>query len=337
MKKLLLLSLSVTLMCPAAIADTVYLYKQTDTNTVKIEEEQQQQQTPSVKTDKTGKNVYKVKPGKTSKNNKANSGINNGNTTAANGNANSNTNANTNANKNTNVNENGNNSGNGTTTGAILGKPSSSDKGKNKNDGDVTYSVNQGDNSQTVNNKSNKKAKDNNKIKNTSGKKQDYIMAPSTKDNMEQINQMGRMIAKINDPYVIKIDGTKYYLVKNAPDGNYTLNNIVGYGDQKHSLFAALKSLNTNFDRKLTKDELTKSGIRFVALDNNGKLQLKNPSKDFVDIVYIDLSNTRESINKGDIGSFGYYDVYINKNGVTKKIIGYVSFDSDDELLEMIK
>ena len=332
MKKLLLLSLSVTLMCPAAIADTVYLYKQTDTNTVKIEEEQQQQQTPSVKTDKTGKNVYKVKPGKTNKNNKANSDINNGNTTATNGNTNSSTNANAN------VNKNGNGTGNGTTTGAILSKPSSSGNGKNNgNNEDVTYSVNQGDNSQTVDNQSNKKAKDNNKIKNTSGKKQDYIMAPSTKDNMEQLNQMGRMIAKINDPYVIKIDGTKYYLVKNAADGNYTLNNIVGYGDQKHSLFAALKSLNTNFDRKLTKDELTKSGIRFVALDNNGKLQLKNPSKDFVDIVYIDLSNTRESINKGDIGSFGYYDVYINKNGVTKKIIGYVSFDSDDELLEMIK
>lgn len=172
-------------------------------------------------------------------------------------------------------------------------------------------------------------------IRNTFGKNQDYITAPSNVDFSMDIKSI---LTKINDPYVIKINRTKYYLVKNSENGVYTLDNIVGYGDKKTSLFTSLKSLNSDEDStKLTKEELQKAGVRFVAV-NFGKLQLNDPSKDFEDLFYIDLSNTRESVNNGIIGSFGYFDVYIkDKNGMPKKIIGYVSFDNDNELLEMIK
>ena len=173
-------------------------------------------------------------------------------------------------------------------------------------------------------------------VKNISGSKSDYLIVPSNTDVTDKLN---KNVAKINDPYVIKINGTKYYMVKNSATGVYTLDNIVGYCDEKTSLFNALNKINSDNDNtKLTKEELKAAQIRFVAVDNNGRLQLNNKSKDFVQVEYIDLSTTRESINNGKIGSFGYYDVYIKDlNGQVKKIIGYVSFDSDDELLEMIK
>ena len=175
-----------------------------------------------------------------------------------------------------------------------------------------------------------------NRVKNISGSKNDYLVVPSSTD---VTNKLNKTVAKINDPYVLKVNGTKYYMVKNSATGVYTLDNIVGYGDEKTSLFNALKSINSDSDNtKLTKEELKAAQIRFVAVDKNGKLLLNNKAKDFVEVEYIDLSNTRETINNGAIGSFGYYDVYIKDlNGQVKKIIGYVSFDSDDELLEMIK
>ena len=175
-----------------------------------------------------------------------------------------------------------------------------------------------------------------NYVKNISGKKTDYLVVPPSKDVSDKLN---RIVAKINDPYVIKIDGTKYYMVKNSATGVYTLDNIIGYGDEKTSLFNALNNINSDNDNtKLTKEELKAAQIRFVAVDNNGKLQLNNKSKDFTAVEYIDLKTLRESINNGAIGSFGYYDVYVKDlNGQIKKVIGFVSFDSDDELLEMIK
>ena len=99
-------------------------------------------------------------------------------------------------------------------------------------------------------------------------------------------------------------------MIKNASNGQYTLDNIVGYGDKKKSLFASLIALNSDNDKsKLTKDELDKAGIRFVAVSHEGKLLVNDTSKDFKNIICIDLSTLKESVNNGKIGSFGYFDV----------------------------
>ena len=294
MKKLLVLSFCLTMLSPISFAETIYLYKQTNENTLPTGETVTTTNQTTVITEQKGGTVYKVRS------NKNNANINNTNENV--------TYSTTNDNKNGNLNE----------GEVIIGKEKL--------------------NSNPYADNSSKKSRKN-KIKNTYGNNQDYITAPSTKDNTENLNTLSRLIAKINDPYVIKINGTKYYMVKNSADGNYTLNNILGYGDSKTSLFSSLIALNSNNDKKITKDELNKANIRFIAVDNNGKLQLNNKENDFTDILYIDLSNIRESVNTANmIGSFGYFDVYIkDKHGVTKKIIGYISFDSDEELLEMIK
>ena len=293
MKKFLILSLSLTMFCPYAAAETIYLYKQTTTattadntaNTVQSSE-------TSVSVEQNGGSVYKVKT-------KSKAG--NGYTE--------------------NVDYSTTNSNIELEEGEVILRNEKLNSNPFFDDGTQSKS---------------KKSKQ--KIKNTAGKNQDYITAPSNSGD-EYKNTIRKIVSRINDPYVIKINGVKYYLVKNATDGNYTLNNILGYGDSKTSLFTSLSSLDTNSDLKITKEELQKANVRFVEVGGNGKLQLNDTSKDFTDIVYIDLGNIRESINTANmIGSFGYFDVYIkDKNGNKKKIIGYVSFDSDNELLEMIK
>lgn len=175
------------------------------------------------------------------------------------------------------------------------------------------------------------------KIYNTFHKKHDNLIMQTDIMDSEAIERIIRITA--GDPYVIKVNGIKYYMIKNSKDGAYTTDNIVGLNDNKTSLFDAMRKLNSDKDNtKLTSEELKKSDIRFVAVGNNGKLLLNNKEKDFNlnNISYIDLSNLRETINSGNIGSFGYFDMYIKTQNGQKKIIGYVSFDTESELLEMI-
>lgn len=143
-----------------------------------------------------------------------------------------------------------------------------------------------------------------------------------------------------NDPYMIKVLNNKYYLVKDSLNNQYTLNNIIGYTDQKGSLFNAMRKLDLNKDNKITSSELKKQNIRFVRLDFTNKLILHDKTKDFnIDnIKLIDLSTLRESVNNGNVGSFGYFDVYVKLNdGIIKKITGCVTFETDKELMELIK
>ena len=95
-----------------------------------------------------------------------------------------------------------------------------------------------------------------------------------------------------------------------------------------------------NKDNKITSSELKKQNIRFVRLDFTNKLILYDKTKDFNlnNIEFIDLSTLRESVNNGNIGSFGYFDVYVKLNdGIIKKITGCVTFETDKELMELIK
>lgn len=143
-----------------------------------------------------------------------------------------------------------------------------------------------------------------------------------------------------NDPYMIKISNNKYYLVKDSLNNQYTLNNIIGYTDKRGSLFTAMWKLDLNKDNKITSSELKKQNIRFVRLDFTNKLILYDKTKDFNlnSIEFIDLSTLRESVNNGNIGSFGYFDVYVKLNdGIIKKITGCVTFETDKELMELIK
>ena len=158
-----------------------------------------------------------------------------------------------------------------------------------------------------------------------------YILVPPKGNSFSAITQV------INsDPYIIKINGIKYYLVFENKTGNYSFKDIVGYDDARESIFKSLIAINSDSDKtKITGEELKKANVRLVKLQNNGKLAFSDKSQDYdvTKIAYIDLNYIRETLNNGSIGTCGYFDVYL-KNGTEKlkKVIGQVTFEEEKEL-----
>lgn len=128
------------------------------------------------------------------------------------------------------------------------------------------------------------------------------------------------------DPFVIKVDGIKYYMVQN--------NKILGEDSTLDIIYKPLYLLDKNNDKKITSAELKNGNIRFVRLNNSGQLELNNKSLDYplANISYIDLNTLRRTQNAGDIGSFGYFDIYINHNYQIKKFIGQITYENKEDI-----
>ena len=128
------------------------------------------------------------------------------------------------------------------------------------------------------------------------------------------------------DPFVIKVDGIKYYMVQN--------NKILGEDSTLKTIYQPLYLLDKNNDKKITSAELKNGNIRLVRLNNSGQLELNNKSLDYplANISYIDLNTLRRTQNTGDIGSFGYFDIYINHNYQIKKFIGQITYENKKDI-----
>ena len=128
------------------------------------------------------------------------------------------------------------------------------------------------------------------------------------------------------DPFMVKIDGIKYYMMyggSNTPG----IQNLLGCsGMRKIDFFTPLRDLESDGDNlRITGAELKKAGIRLVASDIHNTLLYNTPDKDFDmnKVSYIDM--TRLRITPAAIG-YGSFDLYIKKeNGNLKKVIGKVS------------
>ncbi len=167
-----------------------------------------------------------------------------------------------------------------------------------------------------------------------SGSDCNYILVPPKGSTFSAIAQ-----AINSDPYIIKINGTKYYLVFENKTGNYSFKDIVGYDDARESIFKSLIALNSDNDNtKITGAELKKANVRLVKLQKNGKLAFSDKSQDYDvnKIAYIDLNYIRETLNNGTIGTCGYFDVYLkNGSGKLQKVIGQVTFEDEKELKKL--
>ena len=132
------------------------------------------------------------------------------------------------------------------------------------------------------------------------------------------------------DPFVIKVDGIKYYMVQN--------NKILGEDSTLKTIYQPLYLLDKNNDKKITSAELKNGNIRFVRLNNSGQLELNNKSLDYplANILYIDLNTLRRTQNAGDIGSFGYFDIYINHNYQIKKFIGQITYENKKDINKLM-
>ena len=156
-----------------------------------------------------------------------------------------------------------------------------------------------------------------------------------------QLRNSGMGMLSYLDPYIIRIDGTDYVLVKDSKDGKWSVENILGYNDSKSDLFASLKKLESDGNSsKISTKELINADIRFVKLNSDGSLVLqdKNQDYDINNVLYIDMKNLRTALgNKNQDGTFGYFYVYI-KNGNGKKAVpGRVTFEEKSELNKYIK
>lgn len=145
-------------------------------------------------------------------------------------------------------------------------------------------------------------------------------------------------VAAFLDPYIVNIDNQNYVLVKDSKNNEWSIENILGYGDSKDDLFASLKNLESDGDKsKISQKELT--GIRFVKLNNDGSLALneRNLDYDINKVQYIDMKNLRTALgNKNQDGTFGYFYVIIKDNGVKRAVPGRVTFEEKKELEKYI-
>lgn len=129
------------------------------------------------------------------------------------------------------------------------------------------------------------------------------------------------------DPYMVKIDGTKYYMLFQNGNSNYSYNNLLGCtGASKYDMFTPLRNLERDGDvSRVTGTELRSAGIRFVAQNFDNTLAFNDKTKDFDlnKISYIDM--TRLRITPAAV-AYGNFDVYLKKDGSSslKKIIGKV-------------
>lgn len=143
------------------------------------------------------------------------------------------------------------------------------------------------------------------------------------------------------DPYIVNVNGQNYVLVKDDPNNNWTIENILGYNDSREDLFASLKNLETDNDiSKISAQELKKAGIRFVLLNPDQSLVLEDRTKDFdlEKVQYIDMKNLRTALgNKNDDGTFGYFYVIVKENGKKRAYPGRVTFEDKQELNKYIK
>lgn len=154
------------------------------------------------------------------------------------------------------------------------------------------------------------------------------------------ISPTGEVI-EYGDPYIVQFDGINYVMVKDNPTKKWSKKDLVGINDTKTTIFKALKDLESDGDRtKLTANELKCANIRFVKLEQNGTLLLNNKKQDYNlnKINYIDMLNLRKTANSEETGIFGHFNLYLNTNNGSKKmVIGYVTLDMNKNLEILFK
>lgn len=133
------------------------------------------------------------------------------------------------------------------------------------------------------------------------------------------------------DPYMIKIDGTTYVFVKENNDGVWDNKDILGFYDKPDDLFESLRTLASTNPQKVTPSDLKRNGVRLVPLLDDGKLYVKDNSKDFdvEKISYIDISKSRKLANSSNVGVFGHFKIKMEDG---RMLTGYVTYNSDAKL-----
>ncbi len=160
----------------------------------------------------------------------------------------------------------------------------------------------------------------------------DYYLIPAEQAAADFNSVMNDILAMaVSDPFVIKIDGVQYVMLKDNKDGLWNEKDILGFFDTPELLFSSLVALNKNTDTKITPDELKAQNIRFAAVGADGKLLVDETSSDFDvnKINYIDIKKLRKLANYTPDGVFGHFNVHLTDG---RMIVGFVTFSDSEHL-----
>ncbi len=163
----------------------------------------------------------------------------------------------------------------------------------------------------------------------------DYYLIPPEHAAADFNSVMNEILAmSVSDPFVIKIDGVQYVMLKDNNDGIWDEKDILGFFDTPELLFSSLVALNKNADTKITPDELKAQNIRLAAVGNDGKLLVKTNASDFDinKIKYIDIKKLRKLANATPDGVFGHFNVYLTDG---RMIVGFVTFSDSEHLKDL--
>ena len=145
----------------------------------------------------------------------------------------------------------------------------------------------------------------------------------------------------MRDPYVVTINGITYVMVRDRKDNNWSADDILGINDPKENRFASLIALNSdNNHAKLTPAELKKANVRFVRMNKDGVLLVKDRTKDFDlnKIDYIDIINLKRTANSKNTGIFGHFTVFLKTDTAKKRaVVGYVTYETKETINVLFK
>ncbi len=147
--------------------------------------------------------------------------------------------------------------------------------------------------------------------------------------------------AMLLDPYIVKIDGVNYVLVKDRADSNWSEKDLIGIDDPKGNRFESLIKLNSDLDySKVTSAELKKANVRFVRMNTKGVLLVNERKKDYDlnKVDYIDIINLKRTANSESTGIFGHFTVYLKtSNGAKRAVVGYVTYETNEKIQVLFK
>lgn len=162
--------------------------------------------------------------------------------------------------------------------------------------------------------------------------KRQVVVSSTSTLNTDASVEFETMLPRIasRDPFVIKVDGLKYYMVQNK--------SIVGQDSTLENIYEPLFKMDKNKDKKLTSQEMKNANIRFVRLNNKGQLEMSDKTLDYplINVSYIDLNTLRKTNNTGKLGSFGYFDIYINKDYQLKRFIGQITYEDEESINKLL-
>lgn len=161
----------------------------------------------------------------------------------------------------------------------------------------------------------------------------DYCLVPAKQDTetYDTASIALGLLSLAVDPFVVKIDGVQYVMLKDNNDGIWDEKDILGFFDTPELLFSSLVALNQNADTKITPDELKAQNVRLAAVGADGKLLVDNTASDFDvnKINYIDIKKLRKLANSTPDGVFGHFNVHLTDG---RMIVGFVTFSDSEHL-----